>query len=172
MPSVPDAGASAPAPVDDPARLTPPPAVDASLEEASQDSADAGSDASSDAGPVEACPPADESDCSTAPGCCQGSVCVDDADCATGCCLPVDAEGGVCAASELCDAPAIIGCTEVILRAADGTFLGDATSFLTPDSVCNPAGVYGNAASPTSIFNPLGTYGNTFSTLSATRHRR
>jgi hypothetical protein len=132
------------------------------------DVADAGSDASSsDAGSVGRCPPEGEIDCSATPACCQGSVCVGDGDCATGCCLPVAGESGVCAASDLCEAPVIIGCTEVTLRAADGTFLGDATSFLTPESVCNPAGAYGSEASPTSIFNPFGTYGDSFGALSA-----
>jgi hypothetical protein len=128
--------------------------------------ADAASDAP-EAGSTEQCPPPGELDCGETPACCQGSACVDDGDCASGCCLPVDAEGGVCAASGLCEAPPIIGCAEVILRAADDTFLGRATSFLTADSVCNPASAYGSPASLTSIFNPLGTYGNTFSALSA-----
>jgi hypothetical protein len=137
-----------------------------SIGEAPADAADAGRDAA-DAGSVEACPPPGAIDCSETPSCCGGSACQDDADCSSGCCLPVDAEGGICASSELCETPAIVGCTEVVLRAADGTFLGEATRFLTPDSVCNVAGTYGSAGSPTSIFNPLGTYGNTFGALSA-----
>ena len=142
------------------------PSIGESIGGTSAEPADAGSDAS-DAGSVEECPPLGELDCSETPTCCEGSVCLDGRDCASGCCLPVDAEGGICASSDLCEAPTIVGCTEVVLRAADGTFLGDATRFLTADSVCNVAGTYGNAASPTSIFNPVGTYGNTFGTLSA-----
>ena len=80
------------------------PSIGESIGETSAEPADAGSDAS-DAGSVEECPPLGELDCSETPTCCEGSVCLDGSDCASGCCLPVDAEGGICASSDLCEAP-------------------------------------------------------------------
>jgi hypothetical protein len=146
---------------------TPPPAVggaDASSGEAPDDATDAGT--AEDARNAEDAGNAADAGSDAADGELL-AACVNDGDCVSGCCLPVDAEGGVCAASSLCEAAPIVGCTEVILRASDGTFLGDATSFLTADSLCNPASAYGSPASPTSIFNPFGTYGNTSGLLSA-----
>ena len=96
--------------------------------------------------------------------------CVADTDCASGCCAidgADDGGSGACAPADVCEAPPAIACAQLVLRADDGTFLGDATAFITPDSVCNPAGDFGSAASPTSIFNPAGTFGNTFGAQSA-----
>lgn len=59
------------------------------------------------------------------------------------------------------------GCGVPRLIAADGTFLGIASSGLGADSVCNTVGLYGSKVSSTSIFNTVGTYGSPVSSQSA-----
>lgn len=46
---------------------------------------------------------------------------------------------------------------------SDGTYYGEySSSNLSPDSINNPVGRYGNPTSPDSILNPLNTFGGAF----------
>jgi hypothetical protein len=89
-------------------------------------------------------------------------------DCDTGCCAPVDADTSACAPASFCaPAPSVI-CSDLVVVANDGTYLGEATSnAFAVDGVCNEFSQYGSEFSATSIFNDFGTYGSQFSTLSA-----
>jgi len=95
-------------------------------------------------------------------------TCTVNSECATVCCLPIDAETSACAPADLCEAPPMTDCTQLVLLAAEGTFLGDATSNAGAiDGVCNQFGQYGSDFSPTSIFNPFGLYGSPSAAFSA-----
>lgn len=94
--------------------------------------------------------------------------CTGNEQCASQCCLPIDTQTAACAPAALCAPPASVACTNVVLLANDGTFLGQATSntFAT-DGVCNEFSQYGSQFAATSIFNEFGQYGSQFSSLSA-----
>lgn len=117
--------------------------------------------------------------------------CLGDNDCMSHCCILV--EGGLghaCAPADYCASstppptmtpgmpvqpvqpPQVItkpaGCGALRIVAADGTYLGLATSDqFGADSVCNEFGTYGSKFQTNSIFNEFGTYGSEFQTQSA-----
>lgn len=95
-------------------------------------------------------------------------TCTVDSECDTVCCLPIDAETSACAPADLCEAAPVTDCTQLVLLAAEGSFLGEATSNAGAiDGVCNQFGQYGSDFSPTSIFNPFGLYGSPSAVFSA-----
>jgi hypothetical protein len=117
------------------------------------------------------CTPVDETTSVCAPGSfCPSPVqlCTGNEQCASQCCLSIDMQNAACAPAALCAPPASVACTNVVLLANDGTFLGQATSntFAT-DGVCNEFSQYGSQFAATSIFNEFGQYGGQFSSLSA-----
>jgi hypothetical protein len=97
-----------------------------------------------------------------------GKVCADDcakhADCKTGCCLPLEGGGAVCAPENSCNS---LPCGRYVLMGSDDVFLGEAASFPGADSVCNKFGEYGNDYGPKSIHNKFGAYGDNHSPTSA-----
>lgn len=61
----------------------------------------------------------------------------------------------------------LIGSTEAIVIADDGTFLGDLSQSLSRKSIANDIGPHGSNISPKSMFNDIGVYGNSISPRSA-----
>lgn len=129
-------------------------------------SADTGTPLPPDAGPS-LCIERDEN-CDMG-SCCEGSVCVRDESvgssrCVRPCNFPERCEAGC---GNYCGAePASINlrCSEPILLAKDGAYLGRAaSSTFANEGVCNPNSPFGNGFGTYSIHNKNGTYGNTFS---------
>jgi hypothetical protein len=115
------------------------------------------------------------------------TVCVADctrsSDCSNGCCATLATGKRMCAPENLCEgdaappatdarpaAPADMStsCGRLVVRAADGRFLGVATSDPSvANGVCNKASPHGNTTGTDSLFNKAGIYGNPASTQSA-----
>lgn len=117
------------------------------------------------------CAPLDEqtSICAPAEYCpAAPTSCAVNQDCDTGCCVPVDADASACAPASFCASAPSVVCSDLVVVADDGTYLGEATSNeFAVDGVCNDFSQYGSEFSSTSIFNDFSTYGSQFSSLSA-----
>jgi len=131
-----------------------------------------GGDAGRDAGfPV--C--AERGESCEAASCCAGSLCVRDQEterprCVEPCAAPDRCEGcdDYCRATPMRNLSlSRSSCDRLVLVAEDGTFLGEATSSGTSDSVCGSGGRYASTFYSDSIHNKSGTYGNNFSAQSA-----
>lgn len=94
-------------------------------------------------------------------------TCITGAECSTGCCIATGGGGSICGPAGLCAPPPSVGCSSLVLLANDGTYLGDATSIATANSVCNEYGLYGSQYGVNSIHNPYGLYGGEFAVFSA-----
>jgi len=116
--------------------------------------------------------------------CCDGSMCVNDGkamltvcaapctagtQCSSGCCVPDASGGSVCAPPSYCAAPApTAGCANLVLIAADGQYLGDASSsHSAAEGICNTSSPYGNQSGSFDIHNTFSVYGSQYSLLSA-----